>query len=149
MLVPWQQYEWTGRTEVLQRAYEGMKRYVDYLGHHAENGIVSYGLGDWFDLGPKPPGVARLTPIALTATAFYFQDATLLARTAKLLGKSDDATRYVTLATQIRDAFNAKYFQVETARYATGSQTADALALAMESDRPSRRAGSFAAFKSL
>ena len=65
-----------------------MKNYVAYLGSRATNDIVNYGLGDWYDLGPKRPGVAQLTPIALTATAFYFRDAEILARAAALLGKS-------------------------------------------------------------
>ncbi len=72
VLVPWQQYEWTGDAALLRRHYEGMAGYVEYLAGKAEGGIVSHGLGDWYDLGPKPPGEAQLTPKALTATAFYY-----------------------------------------------------------------------------
>ena len=35
--------------------------------------------------------MAQLTPIPLTATAFYFQDVTILAKTAALLGRKADA----------------------------------------------------------
>jgi alpha-L-rhamnosidase len=87
ILVPWQQYEFTGDIELLRRYYEPMKRYVAYLGSRATNHIVDYGLGDWYDLGPKPPGFAQLTPRALTATAFYQHDTWVLSRTAALLGK--------------------------------------------------------------
>ena len=87
VLVPWQQYEWTGDLDLLRRHYDGMKRYVAYLGSQATNHIVSHGLGDWYDIGPNRPGRAQLTPVALTATAFYYYDARILARTAALLGK--------------------------------------------------------------
>jgi alpha-L-rhamnosidase len=43
-----------------------------------KNNILDFGLGDWYDYGPKPPGVAQLTPKALTATAFYYYDVQLL-----------------------------------------------------------------------
>ena len=54
LLCAWQQYEWTGDVELLRRHYAAMQRYVDYLGSRSQNFIVSHGLGDWFDIGPKP-----------------------------------------------------------------------------------------------
>ena len=111
LLVPWQQYEFTGDRELLRRHYDGMKRYVAYLGSRATNHIVSHGLGDWYDIGPKPPGVAQLTPIALTATAFYYYDAAVLARTAAMLGNGKDAKQYAALAAEIRAAFNETLLQ--------------------------------------
>jgi hypothetical protein len=131
VLVPWQQYEWTGDLEPLRQQFAGMKRYVAYLGSKATNHIVSHGLGDWYDLGPNPPGYAQLTPMALTATAFYFQNAAVLARAADDLGSQDDAERYRRLAGEIRAAFNARFFDAEQAVYATGSQTANAIPLVM------------------
>jgi alpha-L-rhamnosidase len=132
LLVPWQQYEFTGDLDLLRRHYDGLQRYVAYLGSRATNHIVSHGLGDWYDIGPKPPGVAQLTPIALTATTFYYYDAAILARTAALLGHRQDAARYERLAGQIRDAFNARFFNPTNRQYATGSQCANSIALVMD-----------------
>ena len=56
ILVPWQQYEFTGDMALLRAHYDAMKRYVAYLGSRATDHIVSHGLGDWYDLGPNPPG---------------------------------------------------------------------------------------------
>ena len=131
ILVPWQQYEWTADLDLLRRHYDAMKHYVAYLGTRAADHILSYGLGDWYDLGPKPPGVAQLTPVALTATAFYYQDAIILAQVAAFLGKADDARQYQTLASQIRAMFNQKFFDKEKEQYSTGSQCADAIPLVM------------------
>ena len=132
LLVPWQQYEFTGDLELLRRHYDGLQRYVAYLGSRATNHIVSHGLGDWYDIGPKPPGVAQLTPIALTATAFYYYDTAILARTAALLGKGKDAEHYDRLAKQIRTAFNETFFTATNRQYATGSQCANSIALVMD-----------------
>ena len=56
LLCAWQQYEWTGDRELLRRHYAAMQRYVAYLGSRSQNFIVSHGLGDWFDIGPKAAG---------------------------------------------------------------------------------------------
>jgi alpha-L-rhamnosidase len=140
VIVPWQQYEWTGDLELLRRHYEGMKRYVAYLGTRATDHIVSHGLGDWYDIGPDRPGKAQLTPVALTATAFYYFDNLILARAAALLGEPDDARRFEAQAQGIREAFNVKFFDRATRRYATGSQTANALPLVMGLIEPAERA---------
>jgi alpha-L-rhamnosidase len=80
-----------------------------------------------------------LTPIALTATAFYYQDACILSQTAALLGKTDGARRYHDLADQIRAAFNARFFDPGRNQYATGSQCANAIPLVMNLVDPTRR----------
>ena len=94
ILVPWQQYEFDGDLNLFRMHYDAMKNYLAYIGTRADNDIVDYGLGDWYDLGPKKPGVSQLTPVALTATAFYYQNAKIMARAAALLGKTDDAENY-------------------------------------------------------
>jgi hypothetical protein len=139
VLVPWQQYEWTGDLELLRRHYDGMKRYVAYLGSRATNHIVSHGLGDWYDIGPKRAGMAQLTPVALTATAFYYDDARILARAAGLLGKSGDAQAFSALAAQIRAAFNQTFFNASNHQYATGSQCAHSIPLVMDLVEPAHR----------
>jgi hypothetical protein len=141
VLVPWQQYEWTGDADLLRRSYDMMKRYVAYLGSRAKDYVVSYGLGDWYDLGPNPPGQAQLTPAALTATAFYYDDALILSRVAARLGDAAASAHYEELAGKIRSAFNRAFFEPATGRYATGSQCANAIPLVMGLVEPERRAG--------
>ncbi len=131
ILVPWQQYEFTGDTELLRRHYEAMKRYVAYLGSRSTNNIVSHGLGDWYDIGPKPPGYAQLTPRELTATAFHYYDTWVLAQTAGLLGKADEAKQLTAQAEQIREAYNLTFFNSTNRSYATGSQCANAISLVL------------------
>jgi hypothetical protein len=129
ILIPWQQYEFDGDLDLFRRHYDAMKDYVAYLGSRADNGIVNFGLGDWYDIGPKKPGVAQLTPIALTATAFYFEDVKIMSRAAELLGKTGDAKYYSGLAETIRAAFNERFYDVTNHFYATDSQCANAIPL--------------------
>lgn len=131
-LVPWQEYEWTGDATLLREHYDTMRRYVDYLGSTATKHIVSHGLGDWYDIGPKPPGYAQLTPKALTATAFYYEGARILANTARMLGKAQDAIKYSRLTEEIKSSFNREFFNAKTRQYAEGSQCANAIALVMD-----------------
>jgi len=140
ILVPWQQYEFDGDLNLFRLHYNAMTNYLAYLGSRATNYIVNYGLGDWFDIGPKHPGVAQLTPIALTATAFYYQDAEIMSRAAGLLGKTDDAKQFSGLAENIRTAFNEKFYEPTNHIYATGSQTADSIPLVMGLCEPTNRA---------
>ena len=126
-------------------SYEMMQRYLAYLESKADHHIVSFGLGDWYDIGPDRPGKAQLTPIALTATAFYHEDARILARVAALLGKPEEARKYQELADSIRAAFNQRFFDPAKGSYATGSQCANAIPLAMNLAEPARRVAIIAA----
>ena len=140
VIVPWQQYECTGDTSLLATYYDRMKRYCDYLQSKSQNLIVSHGLGDWYDIGPNPPSVAQLTPIDLTATAYFFRCAEVISRTAALLGKPDEARQYAALADRIRAAFNKKFWNEQAGIFATGSQCANAVPLVMGIAEPNMRA---------
>ncbi len=140
VIVPWQQYQFDGNPELLRRYYDGMKRYVAHLGTKAHHDIVDYGLGDWYDIGPKPPGPSQLTPTALTATAFYYYDTWILAQASELLGKPVEARKFTAQAKEIRAAFNRKFYHPTKGSYATGSQTANAIPLVMNLCEPTNRA---------
>jgi hypothetical protein len=129
IILPWYLYEWYGDLAPVKRAYPMMKNYVKYLGTMTQDGILVHGLGDWYDLGPEFPGVAQLTPKAVTATSIYFYDAKLLSRMASLIGEAEDAIYYEKLAEEIRKAFNKEFFDPATKIYSTGSQTAYAMPL--------------------
>lgn len=141
IIVPWQQYQFDGDLTLLRTYYPAMKRYFAYLDTRADtNGLVSEGLGDWYDLGPKKPGFAQLTPPAVTATAFYYHDATILAQAAALLNQADEARDYAARAEKIRADFNRAFYHADRGSYASGSQCANALALVFEMVETGNRA---------
>jgi alpha-L-rhamnosidase len=140
IIVPWQQYQFDADVDLLRQYYPAMKRYFGYLESIATNHIVSEGLGDWYDLVPgQRPGAARLTLPPVTATAFYFHDATILSAMASVLGKTDEANDYAARAQAIRASFNRHFFHAETNSYASGSQCANALALVFGLAEPQHR----------
>jgi len=129
IIVPWQQYQFTGDRDLLQKHYGAMKRYFAWVERGATNDVVREGLGDWYDLGPKKPGAAQLTPPAVTATAFYYRDAWILSQVADLLGHADEAKDFAARASRIRTSYNRHFFSRDKSSYATGSQCANALPL--------------------
>jgi len=129
VVLPWLLHRWYGDRETLERAFPAMRRYVGYLGTKADGHLLSHGLGDWYDLGPRFPGEAQLTPKAVTATASYYQAARLVAQSARVLGNASDAARYEALAGRIREAFDRAFFDRKAATWSTGSQTALAMPL--------------------
>ncbi|RYG20882.1 MAG: alpha-L-rhamnosidase, partial [Chitinophagaceae bacterium] len=140
IIMPWYLYQWYGDKEVLADYYPMMKRYIAYLGTKAKNNILSQGLGDWYDLGPNPPGVSQLTPMGVTGTAIYYHDLMILQQIAKVLGETEEVRRYKILAEDVRKSFNQTFFNPITKQYATGSQTANAMAVYMELVEPQNKA---------
>ncbi|HET7102931.1 MAG TPA: family 78 glycoside hydrolase catalytic domain [Terracidiphilus sp.] len=131
VLAPWYVYQRYGDRRFLAAQLDVMRRYVAYLGTRAHNGIIAYGLGDWFDIGPGEPGMSKLTTAGVTATAIYYQDIKVLEAVTALLGRMDESREYARLAASERDAFNARFFDAARHRYDRGSQTAQAMPLVL------------------
>lgn len=139
VIVPWQQYLFSGDTSLITDYYDRMKRYVAFLASTAEDNIIKFGLGDWYDLGPKPPWGSQLTPVPFTATAIYYYDNVIMGAMASQLGKTADAQEFAARADAIRASFNRTFFHPDTGTYATGSQTAQALPLFFGLAEPAQR----------
>lgn len=139
VILPWYIYEYYGDKKVLKDAYPMMKRYISYLQTKAKGNILSQGLGDWYDLGPNPPGVSQLTPMGITGTAIYYYDLTLMQDIARTLGNETDLLLYKKMAEEVKLAFNNKFFDEKTANYGSGSQTANAMAVYMKLVEPAHK----------
>ncbi|MHB1937309.1 MAG: alpha-L-rhamnosidase [Acidobacteriaceae bacterium] len=129
VLSTWTAYQFYGDRTLLRDHYGSMQRYVAYLHSQSKGNLLTYGLGDWFDVGPRPPAESQLTAGGVTATAIYYQDLTTMARIATLLDHPADAVNYSAETRSIRTAFNARFFHPESNQYDTGSQTANAMPL--------------------
>jgi hypothetical protein len=131
ILVPWQQYEFTGDKQPLREHYAAMKHYFSYLETRAKNDILAEGLGDWYDYEPGKGKRANLTPPSITATAFFYEDARTLAQIAGVLGEREDEIHFMQRAERIRQQYIAEFRQPATGLYGTGSQASLAIPLAM------------------
>ncbi|MDO3628341.1 alpha-L-rhamnosidase [Mucilaginibacter sp. BT774] len=121
-IIPWNVYVFYGDDKILRDNYDNIKRYVDHINELYPTGLTTWGLGDWAPVKSK-------TPVELTSSVYYYVDANILAKTAKLLGKSADAATYSALASKIKNAINAKYLNIQTGQYADGYQTEQAVPL--------------------
>ena len=140
VILPWMYYEYYGDASLLEKYYPVMKKYVDYLGTKAKDYIVSHGLGDWYDYGTHAAGYSKNSPIALSATSHYFYGASLVAKAAKLLNKTEDIQKYETLTSDIKTAFNKEFFNQETKQYGTSSQFSNAVPVYMDIVEPQYKA---------
>ncbi len=131
VLSPWAAYQSYGDPGPLRQHYESMQRYIAYLQSRATGNLLNYGLGDWYDIGPGPPGYAKLTSKRLTATATLYEDLVAMTGIAHVLERSEDEARYTRQAEEVRDALNTSLFHADTNQYDRASQTANAMPLAL------------------
>ena len=137
LVMTWQYYVHYGDRECLAQQFDAMRRYVDYLGTQATNHILpKYWIGDW---GTIVEGWKEGEPVSV-GTAFYYYDARIVARAARVLGRVPEANEYEALAKEIRTAFNRKYFDPQKKQYDQGTQFSNAfplfLGLAEPADEP-------------
>jgi hypothetical protein len=143
VLVPWQHYLWFGDRQVLSDNFEMMRRFADFIGQEAKDGIAPAGLGDWYDYGHgKPPGPSRFTPTELSATATWGLCAQAVSRAAEALGRAEDAKTYRELHARIAADFQ-RHFQdpvTRKLRHNGSPQCANAMALCAALVPPADRA---------
>jgi alpha-L-rhamnosidase len=115
-IIPWNLYLFYGDSRALELCYGNIKRYVDHITSISEGYLTDWGLGDWIP-------VKSVTPKEFTSSIYYYTDALILAKAARLFGHEDDYREYLELSGKIRDAINAKYLNRETGLYGEGFQT--------------------------
>ncbi len=121
VIVPWTVFRFYDDTRILEENYAGMKAWVEYMRAHSEGDLYEReGYGDWVAVveSPKKP----------IGSAYYYYSTKLLAETASVLGRKDDAEEYTALAGRIRDAFNKKHLD-KNSNYPGATQTANILPL--------------------
>ena len=143
VIFPFMYYETYGDDSLIKKYYPNMRRYVDYLKTRAEMGILSFGLGDWYDYGDFRAGFSRNTPVPLVATAHYYMTVMFLIKAAKMVGNDFDIHYYTSLAHEILASFNKCFLNKETAQYGTGSQCSNALPLFLQMTQDSDEQGSY------
>lgn len=138
LIIPWLIYLHYGDMKCLRDHYDAMKRWVECLGNMSEGHIVSYSrYGEW--ASPVSESIAdsigsgaqsKTTPGPFMSTGYYYFNAALMKKIALLLDKPEDASYFDRLSEEILDAFLNKFFHEDTAQFVSGSQGANAFALA-------------------
>ena len=107
VIVPWTIYRTYDDTRIVERHYDAMARWMEYL-HEANPDLIrknrmGNNYGDW--LSPK----GDHTPKHLLATAYWAYDAKLIAEMAEATGRYEDAREYRDLKERVKAAFQAAY----------------------------------------
>lgn len=131
-ILPWNIYLHTGDKTILEKQYDSMKAWVEYIISQDDGSRLwktGFHFGDWLALDSKDPNVAfGSTPVLLVATAFYAYSTYILANTARILGYEEDAEKYEKIFEEIKQAF-INEFITPNGRVAADTQTANVLAL--------------------
>jgi alpha-L-rhamnosidase len=115
-IIPWNLYQFYGDSKTLNDNYDAIKRYVNHIDELYPTGLTTWGLGDWVPVKSK-------SPVEFVSTIYYYTDANILAKAAKLFGRTEDEQKYSALALKIKNAINAKYLDTATGMYDKGYQT--------------------------
>lgn len=114
--VTWYMYLYNGDTALVKKHYDAIKKYTDVVAKESEGYLFKYGLDDWMSLVK--------TPTIFTSTAYFYTDAILTAKMARVLGNKADEATYTKLADSIRTAFNRTFFDPVTGHYKDSTMTA-------------------------
>lgn len=132
VVVPWTVYLCYGDTRILERQYDSMKAWVDYMARRAGESYfwnTDFTFGDWLAFNTTRsdyPGAT--TDKDLICQAYFARSTDLLQRTAEILEKRDDARKYADLLSKIKKVFQDE-FVTANARLASNTQTAYSMAL--------------------
>ncbi|MCH5376491.1 MAG: family 78 glycoside hydrolase catalytic domain, partial [Planctomycetes bacterium] len=126
IICPWTIYQVYGDRRILEDHYASMKRFLDFrrrIDADLQGTKPGNGWGDWLSLGEQ-------TPIEYVDHVYFAHSTSLMAQTAEVLGRQEDAAEYRRLLARIRKNFVDRYVQPD-GTLAVDTQTAYVLAIAM------------------
>ncbi len=134
LIVPWTLYVRYNDKDILEKQYDSMKKYVEFMKNSGEDEYsftTGFHYGDWFALDAKEGSFVGATPKEYIATAFYAYSTWILVKVAKVIGEDEDFRYYSELHKRIVDKFRSNYIDQE-GELKINTQTAAVLALRFE-----------------
>ncbi|GAA4814972.1 family 78 glycoside hydrolase catalytic domain [Litoribaculum gwangyangense] len=130
-IIPWKIYYRTGDKKILEENFEMMKGWVAHHEATATDYISSMNsFADWLQPLPDNGDTKGDTSHSLIGTAFFAHSAHLTAKTAKVLGKTEDFEKYDELYKKVANAFEKQFFDNGKVKNVAETQTSYLLALA-------------------
>ena len=125
-----------GDDSAIRRHYPAMKKWMQYMERTAMKDyiITKDTYGDWC-MPPEEQHLihsqdpARKTNGSILGTSMYYELLHLMMKFADICGKSEDIAGYQQLADKMKEAYNKKFFNPETAQYGNNTVTANILSL--------------------
>ncbi|MCD8068108.1 MAG: glycoside hydrolase family 78 protein [Lachnospiraceae bacterium] len=119
-VIPWNLYLFYGDKKLLEQQYDNMRLWTDFIVSVDEKycggrrlWTCGFHFGDWLALDAEGESRFGGTDKYFVASVYYMYSALLTARAAAVLGKADDAARYLKLSDEVRAAIRAAYISPE------------------------------------
>lgn len=127
-----------GDTRPIEQHYKSMKLWLDFMvaNYMKDDLLVRDVYGDWC----MPPeslelihsrDTNRITRPEVISTAYYCNLSSKMVKFANMLGYPDDAAQLTEQIRRSTEAFNARFFDGQTARYSNNTVTANILPLTL------------------
>ena len=130
-IMVWYFYREYGDKQFLEKHYDSMKRYVDFLGSIAKDHILPKDrYGDW--LSPNRTGWWQPGIHLSVTTGYYYYITSIVSKAAKILGHIADEQYFSNLSSEIKDAYNKKFLDPISKQYENGSQFANSFPLFLD-----------------
>ena len=140
-IMPWEFYLHYGDLDMLKNNYEGMKGYIKYMLTWTNDEGIMFSQAPnpdkpmkWLNLGDWAPA-RELPPDEMVHTFYLWRCADLTAKTAKALGKNNEADEYNKLAERTKVAFQQKFFDKEKGTYGPYGGNIFALRMGVPADQ--------------
>lgn len=129
----WKQY---GDIEPIRKHYGAMRKYIVRVQYNTMQDYIMTkdAYGDWC-MPPESQELihsqdpARKTAGPVLSTSVYYDLLNLMCEFAELTGNGDDIPQYQELAARVKEAYNNKYFKVDSGFYDNNTVTANMLSL--------------------
>jgi len=123
----WQLYQYYGDRLIVEEQYEYAKRWIELLEKSAKDCIQTQCIGDHESIAERQ--------VEVTATAYYFLNAKIMCKLARILNKVQDVEKYEKLSVEIAKKFKEKFLD-ESGRVGKGTQANQSLFLAFGMGTP-------------
>ena len=129
ILIPWFLHLHYDDTQILEKWYPTMKKYVEFLISQASDGLIHppYS-GEWAppaefcdnttDWGAVPINI----PPEMVTSGYLYYDCAIMEKVAALLGRSEDISMFASMAEKVKAAINSTYYREESGCYIPDSQ---------------------------
>lgn len=111
-VVPWELYRAYGNKEVLEKYYDMMTRWVEYIHNFGDEEFLWIGgdhYGDWLALDTFDGGYRGATQTDLLASAYFAYSTSLVIKAGKVLG--NDVSTYEKLLQNIKETFRKAFMK--------------------------------------
>ena len=121
VIIPWYMYQYYGDVRILQKHYDGMKHWIEFMKNELnKDGILAnQGLGEWV-----PPEIVDI-PADFVNSCYYYYCIQLMTKISGVLENGSDKEYFTRLGLKAQTAINKAWFNKATSNYSIGRQGAN------------------------